>query len=487
MAELNERFEQLREEATRHGQPHLFQFWDALDDGQRAELLDDVAAIDFERSAALIEPLVKTKAAFALPNEIEPPDVFPAASHSDQEDLYARAREAGEAAIRAGRVAAFTVAGGQGTRLGFDGPKGAFEISPVRNACLFRWFAEGLRGTERRYGQRPRWYIMTSPSNHEATREVFRRNSYFGLEPDDILFFSQAQMPAFSPDGEILLADRHRVALSPDGHGGSLAALSASGALANMREHGVEYISYHQVDNALVRTIDPLFVGMHIAQDAEISSKALPKVDDLERVGNFCVGDGRLQVIEYSDLPDELAHKRNDDGSRMFDAGSIAIHVLDRAFVERLTTAGSGVALPWHRAEKKVAHVNDNGEVITPEAPNAVKLEMFVFDAIPLAERSIVLMTRREEEFSPVKNAEGVDSPAVARRDLIRRAARWLSAAGVDVPQGDDGEPGQPLEVSPAFALDAEDLKAQLARRGAPLIIEGGQPLLLGPEWGDGS
>ena len=199
-----------------------------------------------------------------------------------------------------------------------------------------------------------------------------------------------------------------------------------------------------------------------IALDSEMSSKAVSKADDLERVGNFCLADGKLSVIEYSDLPEELVRERNPDGSRRFDAGSIAIHCLSRSFVERLTDDRSEVHLPWHRAEKRVTTVRSDGTRVEPDTPNAVKLEMFVFDAIPLASNPIVLYTPREEEFSPVKNAAGVDSAATARRDLIRRAARWLESCGCTVPRGADGEPAVALEIAPGYALDAAHLRERL-------------------------
>lgn len=471
-----ERYQAYRQKLAEFSQSHLLAFWEVLSDSQRDELLDDLDEVDFALCRALIDSHVRRRPTVHLPEHIEPPPSLPAEPDAARIELYAQARHVGAEAIQAGRVAAFTVAGGQGTRLGFNGPKGAFPISPVRGAPLFQLFAESLLGVERRYGHRPRWYIMTSPLNHAETEAFFERCGWFGLAPEDVVLFRQGQMPAFHPDGRIALAERHRVALSPDGHGGCLRALAASGALADMRAREIDVISYFQVDNPLVRTIDPLFIGLHLLTDSEMSSKAIPKAHDLERVGNFCLVDGKVTVIEYSDLPESLATARNPDGTRRFDAGSIAIHVLSRALVERLTAPGGQVELPWHRADKKVAVVDERGRVTEPAAPNVVKLERFIFDAIPLARNPLVLFTRREEEFSPVKNAEGTDSPATTRRDLIRRAARWLEACGWTVPRTGDGEPALPIEINPAFALDAEDLRRRLPT--APELVPG-RPLLL--------
>ncbi len=477
MTSITDRYERHATTLSRFGQSHLLAFWQRLSDEHRAELMEDLDQVDFELCSSLVKRYVVEPPPAVLPARLEPPSALPEEPGKEHARMYADARRIGEEAIRAGQVAAFTVAGGQGTRLGYDGPKGAFPISPVRSAPLFQLFAESLLGIERRYGRRPRWYIMTSPGNHADTQAFFRRHGYFGLASDDVMFFPQGQMPAFHPDGRIALSSPHRLALGPDGHGGSLRALARSGALADMRARGIEHISYFQVDNPLVRAVDPLFVGLHAITGSEMSSKAVTKADDTERVGNFCLADGRLAVIEYTDLPDELAHARRATGGRLYDAGNIAIHVLSREFVERITGSIGDLTLPWHRAEKKLPTVNAAGNIETPSAPNVVKLEMFVFDALPLARNPLLIYTRRDEEFSPVKNAEGVDSAVSARRDMVRRAARWLEYCGCAVPRTAAGEPDLALEISPAYALDEEDLKARLHQ--LPMLSRG-MPYLLG-------
>jgi UDP-N-acetylglucosamine/UDP-N-acetylgalactosamine diphosphorylase len=478
MATQEDRVKTYRQTLLNFHQGHLLDFWPTLTPAQRDQLLDDLDQIDLENCSRLVDRYVRQKPVLPLPRCTEPPPVFPSVPRDQaQAAIYESAIASGIQAIHAGRIAAFTVAGGQGTRLGFDGPKGAFPISPIRDAPLFQLFAESLHGVRRRYGLCPRWYIMTSPGNDAETRHFFQSHDHFGLAASDVFFFTQGQMPAFHPDGRIALAEPHRLALSPDGHGGSLRALRRSGALDDMRAHGIEYISYFQVDNPLVRTVDPLFIGLHIQQGAEMSSKAVTKADDLERVGNFCLADGRLTVIEYSDLPEELAHSRDAAGRRRFDAGSIAVHVLSCEFVERLTAENAAVQLPWHRAEKKVRVIDEHGQPVEPDRPNVVKLEMFIFDAIPLARNPLVLYTPRAEEFSPVKNATGVDSAATARRDLIRRAARWLEQCGCSVPRDAAGEPDLPVELSPALALDASDLRERLG--GACPALVSGKPFLL--------
>jgi UDP-N-acetylglucosamine/UDP-N-acetylgalactosamine diphosphorylase len=458
-----------RQKLSAIGQEQVLRFWDTLSSASRHKLEGQLESLDLEAIAELSDSHVVHKPDIELPREIQPVKAYPRHADAAHRDLYEKARQRGRELLRQGKIAAFLVAGGQGTRLGYDGPKGEYPITPVRQKPLFQVFAEQLRAYGRDYGRAVPWYIMTSDANDAATRGFFKAHDYFGCDPSSIYFFQQGMMPAFSMDGKMLLAEKDSLALSPDGHGGSLRALAKSGALADMKKRGIEHLSYFQVDNPLVHCIDPLFLGLHDLSGCEMASKTIPKAGPLEKVGNFVMADGVLQVIEYSDLPESLATQTNPDGSLRFNAGSIAIHALSIPFIERIN-AGGKLSLPWHRAEKKVPCIDEQGGPIKPQAPNAVKLEQFVFDAIPLAKNAIVYTTDRAEEFSPVKNAQGVDSPATSRRDQIRRAARWLSEAGVNVPMK-EGEPDAVIEISPLKAVSAEQLK----ERGGDVRIERGK------------
>lgn len=460
---------QLKSKLKAIGQDHVLRFHDSLGESSRKKLIGQIEAMDLDRMKDLVETQVKVKAAIPLPKDIKPAQAYPRMPAAEHRKLYQDAERRGHELLKAGKVAAFLVAGGQGTRLGYDGPKGEYPVTPVKNKPLFQVFAEQLRAHSRDAGKPIPWYIMTSDINDGPTRAFFAKHKYFGYEPKNIMFFQQGMMPAFGFDGRILLDSKDSLALSPDGHGGSLRALAKSGALADMKKRGVEHLSYFQVDNPLVHCIDPLFIGLHDLTGSEMSSKTIPKANALEKVGNFCIADGVLQVIEYSDLPEALALKTNPDGSLTFNAGSIAIHALRVSFIERLNSGGE-LKLIWHRAEKKVPHVDEKGNPVKPDKPNAVKLEQFVFDAIPLARNAIVYTTDRAEEFSPVKNAEGVDSPATSRRDQIRRAARWLTESGMDVPLR-DGEPDATIEISPLLATSAAQLREK--RPAVPGISAG--------------
>ena len=471
--DLKARYREYRKRLDGLGQGHVLTFWSQLDDQQRSQLLADLDLFDLSGVCALARHHLESSLASADWAGLDPVTPLPYRPGLDEVGRYADAVRLGREWMAAGKVAALTVAGGQGTRLGFDGPKGMFPVSPVQGKPLFQLFAESIQAVGRRYGGDVAWYIMTSQENDEATRAFFAEKGYFGLSADDVFFFRQGMMPAFDRRGRLLLAQPHRLSLSPDGHGGTLLALRRSGALDDMSRRGVEYISYFQVDNPLVKVLDPLFIGLHASTGSEMSSKSLPKSDDFERVGNFAWSDGRLMVVEYSDLPEDLATARNPDGSRKFNAGSPAIHILTRSFVERLTADEGRFGLPWHRAEKKVSYVDASGQPVEPDEPNGIKLETFIFDALPLAENPLVLETSRAEEFSPVKNASGQNSAITARRDLVRRAAAWLEAAGCDVPRRSDGEADAVIEISPLLALDRDELCEKLT--DPPVILPGQQ------------
>lgn len=453
--------ENLKKLLKKHNQAHLLAFWQQLDNAQKQNLLAQIKQLDFSKIDDWVATAVK-KSSVALPlDDLTPAPFYAASPASDQQrHKYNRAIQRGKELLSQGKVAALVVAGGQATRLGFDGPKGAFPISPIKNKTLFQLFAEVIAAASKKYQTVYPWYIMTSPANYNQTVSIFRSNDYYGLDKGNVFIFQQGTLPSFSFEGKILLANKANIVHSPDGHGGCLKALYRSGALKDMKKRGIELISYFQVDNPLVNIFDPLFIGLHVLDNAEMSSKAVIKTGPYEKVGNFCLINGKVTVIEYSDLPDQLANKRNPDGSLVFGLGSIAIHIINVSFVERLNK--EGFSLPLHRAVKKIPHIDEEGQFIRPDEPNGIKLETFIFDALPWASKSIILQTLRNEEFAPVKNATGSDSPETARQMMVQRAANWLEYAGVTVPRKDDGSANCLIEIAPSFALEKDDIKAKL-------------------------
>jgi UDP-N-acetylglucosamine/UDP-N-acetylgalactosamine diphosphorylase len=462
----------LTERLSAAGQDHLLDALDRLDADGRARLAAQIEAIDLARIGRLFRDLTHGGSRdFA---NLEPPDVIPLPSDEAGLAREREARDAGEELLRANRVAAVLVAGGQGTRLGFDGPKGAFPFAPITGRILFAHHAAKIAAARRRYGCDLPWYVMTSPQNDAETRDLFARNAQFGLPEDSIRIFVQGTMPAVDrTSGRILLEAPDRVATSPDGHGGLFPALARHGLLAAMRERGIETFFTFQVDNPLTRVARPEFLGAHVLAAAEMSNVVVRKLSAEERMGVVARQDGRTTLVEYSDLPDDLARACDPHGELVFWAGSIAVHAVDVALAERITAGGGG--LPFHAAIKPVAHVDPTGTLVSPDAPNAVKFESFIFDALPLATRVCSLEAAREDEFSPIKNADGADSPATARRDLNRAYARWLEAAGVDVPRDETGEPAVDIEIDPRYATNARELKRRITsgfRVTGPTVLE---------------
>ena len=392
-------------------------------------LAKQVDALDWNELEVALEECIFNKDETGLPENYGPASYFPLNPETpEQEILYAQAFEHGESLIRTGKTSAFTVAGGQGTRLGYDGPKGTLGVSPIKGKPLFQLFAEQLLGISEKYGVVIPWYVMCSPLNLEATLAHFEEQEFYGLGQDNLKFFAQGVMPATDFEGNLLLSSHDSLALSPNGHGGSLKALIDSGSVADMAERGIEHVSYFQVDNPLVSVINPLLIGLHDLQRSDMSSRSLTKTGPFEKLGNFVSIGDRVTIIEYSDLPEGKALEKDAEGRIKYRAGSPAIHVLRRDFIEQF--ASGEIKLPYHRAEKKVACLNETGESVTSEEPNAVKFETFVFDALPLAKNPLILEADRLEEFSPVKNMSGVDSLESSQADQVKRAKRWLANAG---------------------------------------------------------
>jgi UDP-N-acetylglucosamine/UDP-N-acetylgalactosamine diphosphorylase len=464
----------LIEKFQARGQEQVFAFWDKLDSSQQEQLLQQAQEIDLDEIDRLVAELVRPDVAQQLDlTGLKPAPYLPHPDNGGDDSLWKKALLAGEVALREGKVGAFTVAGGQGTRLGYNGPKGTYPVTPVKQKCLFHVFAEKIRAACIRYGTTIPWYIMTSHANHTATVDAFRQNDFFGLNEEDVFFFTQGRMPAVDKQGRILLETPSSIALSPDGHGGALRAMVRSGAVDHMQRRCIKAISYFQVDNPLVRSIDPVFIGFHLLEQSDMSSKMIPKAYPGEKLGHFCIQNNRGVVIEYSDMPKELQEATDESGQLLYRAGSIAIHVLSPEFILRV---GSGndpaFALPFHRADKKIQTVASDGSIITPESPNGIKFEMFVFDALPFACNPLVIETKREDDFSPVKNAEGLDSPKTCKEDQIRQWTRWFRAAGVSIETDSTGLPEFEFEVSPLFATDEESFCQRWHALSSKPVIE---------------
>ena len=434
--------EKIKDSFALIGQEQIFRFWDDLNRTERSILLDQLIKIDPLECQGAWEEINLSSSTALNP---QPPKSI--SSTDPLDSTLVSMHESGEEMLAKGKVAAFTVAGGQGTRLGYDGPKGTFPCTPIKKHSLFQHFAENLSFFTKRFGKCPRWFIMTSHENHAQTKQYFEKNQFFGLDKNRVTFFQQGMMPAFSMDGKILLQEKNQLVMSPNGHGGSLKALVDSGSIALMEEDEIDCISYFQVDNPMVYCMDPTFIGLHKACGSEMSSKAVKKLSPKERVGTFVQIGENLQVIEYSDIPPQISSEKLKNGSLRFGLGSIAIHLLERNFVNRV--AGSKETkrqgLKYHGAHKKVCCLDNKGSRVHPKKPNAIKAETFVFDALPLAHDPLLMEINRKEEFGPIKNPRGSDSRASSEKLQIFRNQRWLKELGRV------GKLNK-IEISPLFA-----------------------------------
>jgi UDP-N-acetylglucosamine/UDP-N-acetylgalactosamine diphosphorylase len=452
--------DELRQRLQEHGQEHVLAWWDQLAEAERRELTAQLRMLPLEQLRTLHAQGGKT---CELPSadRIEP---IPVVS-LDADDRAAR--RCGEGVLRRGEVAALVVAGGQGSRLGFDQPKGMYPIGPVTHKSLFQLHAESMLALGRRHGWPVPLLVMTSPATYVETRAFFAEQRYFGLAPEEVFLFCQGTMPALDrATGRLLLESPGRLCLSPNGHGGALTALAETGLLEMLRQRGIRQVFYFQVDNPLVKVADPVFLGHHVAAGAEASTKIVAKFDPTDKLGNLVQVDGRCAIIEYSDVPEDWARQTDAQGRLRLWAGNTAIHLFAVEFLARVTGEREAAErfLPFHVARKKVPYLDETGCLVQPTTENALKFERFIFDVLPLAERWTVVETSRREEFAPLKNAAGMDSPSAVRQALSNRAADWLEKAGLPVPRQPNGDAAVPLEISPHFALDAEELAAKLDR-----------------------
>lgn len=442
-----------------HGQEHVLRHLDSLNPEERAAFTKDLSEIDFDLVGRLVDTWVKNTPAPVPFEAITAVDALPLIDENRAEDIAAYAE--GEAVLKAGRVGVVTVAGGQGTRLGYDGPKGAYPIGPLTEKSIFQYHAEKIRNTQQRYGVTLPWYIMVSDANREATIAFFREHNYFGLNESDVQFFQQRMMPCVDEQGNLLLDCPGKLAQNPNGHGGTIPALVENGIVADCRKRGVDTLSYVQVDNWAVKIADPYFIGYHAQRASEFSSKIHRKRLPRESVGVHCVCDGVCHVIEYSELdiyPQLL--ETNPDGSLVHYAGNPAIHLLDVDFVDRVNSKFD--EFPWHVAHKKVPFLNDAGERIEPDAPNAYKFETFIFDALQYVSRPpLYLETISAGEYTPTKQFDGPNSVVAARQSMSDYWGDWLEAAGVAVPRDGEGHVSVHIEISPAYALTKDEFLAK--------------------------
>ena len=409
---MGENLESIKKTLKKYSQEHLLNEYEKLDEVNQKRLLDQIEHIDFE----LINSLYNNtkKEVNVGENKISPIEYL------DKDRLngyYKGFQETGEKAIRAGKLAAVTMAGGQGTRLGHKGPKGTFDIGLESHKSLFELLSDSLKEQGKKYDVMIPWFIMTSEENNDETIAFFEKNRNFGYEKDkNLFFFKQGELPMVDTEGKILIGENGLIKEAADGHGGIYEALVKNGMTKKMRELGVEWIFIGGVENCLVKMVDPILMGIAIQKHVTAAGKSVVKANPQEKVGVFCKRNGRPSVVEYTEIPKEMAEATDSRGELIYGESHILCNLFNINAVERMGTK----PLPYHVAYKKATYIDKNGNKVVPDGPNAYKFEAFLFDAFGELDDMAVLRVKREEEFAPVKNATGVDSPETAR-ELYRK------------------------------------------------------------------
>ena len=447
-------FDEINSELESLGQQHVLRFWNEIPAESQQRLANQIKEINFNQLSILVGEKDHSTDWGALADKAElPPAISLQQLKSGAE--FESADSAGRAALSNGEVAMVLTAGGQGSRLGFDHPKGMYPIGPISNRTLYQMIIEHLLARAQQFGTVIPLYIMTSPPTHDESLSFLEEHEFFGMAREHVKLFCQGVMPAVDDNGKLMLSSKESIFVSPDGHGGTLAALSKHGILSEMKQRGIQHVFYGQVDNPLIQVCHPALLGYHINRKSEMTTQVVRKNDPLQKVGNVVSVDGVVQIIEYSDLPETNARQTNPDGSLKLWAGSIAVHVFDLAFLEQADQSAD--SLPFHRARKKVPFVDENGNLVQPDSPNATKFEKFIFDLLPMAKNAIVCEVDPAEGFCAVKNAPPAPSetPDHVRAAISDLHKSWLVEANVVVSEK------ALVEINPKFAVDAAEVKTK--------------------------
>ena len=391
-----------------YNQEHIINLLNKLEGKKREELIEQINNIDFHQIMELYD---NTKKEIEIKeNKIE------SISYLDKEKLTKDQKEEfdklGEEVIRAGKYAVVTMAGGQGTRLGHTGPKGTFKLDVYgKGKYLFEILAENLKEANQKYETIIPWYIMTSKENNEETVSFLEKNNYFGYSKKDVIIFTQSELPLVDTEGKILINKEMKIKEASDGNGGTYSSLRASGALADMKEREIKWIFIGGVDNVLLKMADITLLGMGIKQGVQIASKSVVKANPHEKVGVFCKMNNHPKVIEYAELPEKMAEETDQNGELKYGESHIMCNLYTIDAIEKI----SKETLMYHSAFKKNTYIDENGREIVPTEPNSYKFESFIFDAFEFFDDIAILRGKREDDFAPVKNKEGVDSPKTAK------------------------------------------------------------------------
>ena len=389
-------------------QENILKIIDKLDEEKQKKLVSQILKLNFEQLSKLYE---ETK--------IKPEILEKKIEHINYVDEYKltektkkKYTDIGEKIIKNNQYAVVTMAGGQGTRLGHKGPKGTFKIDvEPEPKYLFQILAENLEVANKKYGVILPWYIMTSTENNRETVDFFEEHEYFGYPKKNVKFFIQDNLPLLLTNGDLILDKDYSIKEAADGNGCIYKAMAKSGVLDDMKKKNIKWVFIGAVDNVLLNMVDPILIGLTIDEKHEVASKSVAKASSQEKVGVFCKANGVPSVIEYSELPEEMAEQRDEDGELLFGEAHIMCNLFSIEALEKIAK----VNLPYHVAFKKANYVNEKGEFIEVTEPNAYKFEAFIFDAFNFFDDISILRGKRENDFAPVKNKIGNDSPDTAK------------------------------------------------------------------------
>ena len=391
-----------------YNQEHIIKLLNKLEGEKKEELIDQINHIDFHQISELYQ---NTKKQIEIKdNKIE------SVSYIDKEKLTKneldRLNELGEQEIISGHYAVVTMAGGQGTRLGHTGPKGTFKLDVYgKGKYLFEILAENLKEANKKYNTIIPWYIMTSKENNDATEEFLEKHNYFGYDKNNVMLFEQGELPLIDTEGKMLIGKDLKIKEASDGNGGVFTSLRTTGMLADMKERGIKWVFIGGVDNVILKMADVTLLGMAIDKHVQIASKSVVKANPHEKVGVFCKMNGHPKVIEYSELPEKMAEEVDNNGELKYGESHIMCNLFTIDAIEKI----SKEPLIYHSAFKKNSYINEDGKEVIPEEPNSYKFEAFIFDSFELFDDIAILRGKREDDFAPVKNKEGVDSPKTAK------------------------------------------------------------------------
>ena len=392
----------------KYDQEHILNNYENLSEENKQKLINQILTIDFNQIKELYES-TKKEVSFAN-DKIEPIDYVDKSVLSKQElESYDKL---GEEEIKKGKYAVVTMAGGQGTRLGHNGPKGTFKLGLENDKSIFEILIDNLKENNKKYNVIIPWYIMTSRENNEQTENFFKENNYFGYDKNAITFFKQGELPMCSEEGKLLIDESGIIKEAADGHGGIFESMRKNGIISDMKNKGIEWAFIGPVDNVLVKMVDPTLLGLAIQKNVLAAGKSVVKAGPTEKVGVFCKRNGKPGVVEYTEITTDLAEARDENGELKFGESHINCNLFNVNAIEEV----SNKKLPYHSAHKKAKYIDENGKLVVPEKPNAYKFESFIFDAFDMLDDMAILRVKREEEFAPVKNAEGNDSPETARK-----------------------------------------------------------------------